>query len=82
MRSVTVGTSTSAVCTASGKLGVRHRLVVGIEAGVEKFPHAQLDAVGQLAGDDDQRLFGLRHVLLPRRPAAHRTTVWAPFSPL
>ena len=40
------------------QLRLRHRLVVGIEAGVEKLPHAHLDAVGQLARDDDQRLFG------------------------
>ena len=36
-----------------GELALRHRLVVGIEPGGEKFPHAQLDAVRQLAGDDD-----------------------------
>ena len=44
-----------------GQLGRRHRLVVRVEPGVEKFPHAQLDLVGQLAGHDHQRLLRLRH---------------------
>ena len=66
-----------------GELVLGHRSVVGIEPDVEKFPHPQLDAVGQLAGDDDQRLFGLRHVLFYRgvRPAI-LLPFWAPFSPL
>ena len=44
-----------------GQLGGGHRLVVGIKAGVEEFPHAQLDAVGQLAGDDDDWFFRFSH---------------------
>ena len=64
MRSVTVGTSTSALFTASASSAWRHRLVVEIEARVEQLPHARLDAVGQLAGDDDQRLLGFRHLLV------------------
>ena len=47
-----------------GQLGLGHRLVVEIEARVEQFAHAGLDAVGQLAGDDDQRLLGFRHLLV------------------
>ena len=39
-----------------GQLGLGHRLVVEVEPGVEQFAHARLDAVGQLARDDDQRL--------------------------
>ena len=65
-----------------GQLGLRHRLVVGIEPGVEKFPHAQLDVVGQLAGDDDQRLFGLRHVLFTAASGGPSNCRLAPFSPL
>ncbi len=65
MRSVTVGTSTSALFTVSASSRLGHRLVVEVEARVEQFPHAGLDAVGQLAGDDDQRLFGFRHLLVP-----------------
>ena len=44
-----------------GELGLAHRLVVEIEAGVEQLAHAGFDAVGQLARDDDQGFFGLRH---------------------
>ena len=62
MRSVTVGTSTSAVLMASASWAWRHRLVVEVEAGVEQLAHAGFDAVGQLARDDDQRvswIFGM-----------------------
>ncbi len=66
-----------------GKLMLGHRLVVGVEPDVEKFPHPQLDAVRELAGDDDQRLFGLRHVLFYRGVRrAILLPFWAPFSPL
>ena len=46
-----------------GKLALRHRLVVGIEPGVKKFPHPQLDGIGQLTRHNDQRLLALRHLL-------------------
>ena len=49
------------VFRADRELGRRHGLVVEVEARVEQLPHAGLDAVGQLAGDDDQRLLGFRH---------------------
>ena len=45
-----------------GELGLAHRLVVEIEPRVEQLAHAGLDAVGQLARDDDQRLLGFGHV--------------------
>ena len=51
---MTVGTSTSAVCTACGQLLARHRRVVDVQARVEQFAHARFDDVGQLAGDDDE----------------------------
>jgi hypothetical protein len=44
-----------------GKLALGHGLVVGVEAGIEKFPHSQLDRIGQLARHNDQRLFTFRH---------------------
>ena len=64
--SVTVGTSTSAVLTASSELGRRHRLVVDVEAGVEQLAHARLDHVGQLARDDDERLLAVGIAAFPR----------------
>ena len=62
MRSVTVGTSTSAVFTASASSAWLIGLSSRIEAGVEQLAHARLDAVGQLARDDDQRLLTLGHL--------------------
>ena len=59
IRSVTVGTSTSAVLIASASCRLAHRLVVDIEPGVEQLAHAGLDAVGQLARDDDEGFFDL-----------------------
>ena len=56
MRSVTVGTSTSACLHRLDQLGLAHRLVVGVEPGVEQLPHPRLDHVGQFAGDDHQGL--------------------------
>ena len=47
-----------------GDLLRRHRRVVEIEPGVEQLAHPGLDRVRQLAGDDDERLFLNRHVLL------------------
>ncbi len=44
-----------------GELGRGHGLVVEVEARVEQLAHAGLDAVRQLARDDDQRLFAVRH---------------------
>ena len=44
-----------------GELGLAHRLVVEVEPRVEQLAHARFDAVRQLARDDDQRFFGLRH---------------------
>ena len=43
------------------QLGMAHRLVVGIEPGVEQFAHAHFDAVRQPPGDHDKRLFAGRH---------------------
>ena len=57
MRSVTVGTSTSAAFTASTSSARAQRLVVGIQPGVEQLHQPRLDRVGQLPGDDHQRLF-------------------------
>ena len=52
-----------------GKIVRGHRFVVGIEPGVKKFPHPQLDAVGQFAGDDHYRFLVLRHIQdAPFRP--------------
>ena len=45
---MTVGTRTSAVFTASASSALRHRLVVGVEPGVEQFAHARLDRSGSL----------------------------------
>jgi hypothetical protein len=45
------------------QLGVAHRRVVVIEADVEKLAHAQLDAVGQFACDNNQRFLDLRHLV-------------------
>ncbi len=72
IRSVTVGTSTSAVFTASTSSRLGHRLVVDVEPGVEQFAHPRLDDVGQLARDDDQRLlsvFGMFLLTARRRGA-------------
>ena len=44
MRSVTVGTSTSAVLDGLDQLGLAHRLVVGVEARVEQLAHPRFDA--------------------------------------
>ena len=69
MRSVTVGTSTSAIFTASASSRLAHRLVVEIEPRVEQLAHARFDAVRQLARDDDQRLFAFGHFSAFRRSA-------------
>ena len=45
-----------------GELRLRHRLVVGVEPGVKEFPHPQLDLIGQLARNNDQRLSAFRHL--------------------
>ena len=55
MRSVTVGTSTSAVLQRLDEFGLAHRLVVDVEPGVEQFAHARFDAVRQFARDDHER---------------------------
>ena len=60
-----------------GQLGLGHRLVFGIEARVEQLAHAQFDAVGQLARDDDQRLFRL----WPCVPPAACSALFNPISP-
>ena len=39
------------------ELGRRKRLVLGVEAGIEQLHQPRLDGVGQLPGDDHQRLF-------------------------
>ena len=54
--SVTVGTSTSALFTASTSSAWRHRPVVDVEPGVEELAHARLDRRRAAAGDDDERL--------------------------
>ena len=53
MRSVTVGTSTLAVLTASISSSWRERPVVEIEACVEQLTQPRLNDVGKLAGDDN-----------------------------
>ena len=52
------------------ELGLAHRLVVEIEPRVEQFAHARFDALGQLAGDDDERLLARRHCC-PRASLRH-----------
>ena len=42
----------------------RHRRIVEIQPRVEQLAHPGLDRVRQLAGDDDERFFLNRHVLL------------------
>src|SRR5271170_998522 len=48
-----------------GKVRLAHRLVVEIKPRVEQLAHAGFDAIRQLAGDHNQRLFARCH-LLPR----------------
>ena len=38
------------------QLRLRQRRVIYVEAGIEQFPHARFDHVGQLARNDDDRL--------------------------
>ncbi len=47
-----------------GKLLRCHRRIVEIQPRIEQLAHPDLDRVRQLAGDDDERLFLNRHVLL------------------
>lgn len=47
----------------SHELGLRHALVVEIEARVEQLAHARFDLVRQLAGDDDERLLPDGHTV-------------------
>ena len=58
-----------------GELGLAHRLVVEVEPRVEQLAHARLDAVGQLARDDDQRLLAVAI----RCPLRRSRTARAPF---
>ncbi len=44
-----------------GEIGLAHRHVVKVQAGIEQLAHACLDNVRQLAGDDHQGLVGFRH---------------------
>ena len=83
MRSVTVGTSTSAVLHRLDQLGLRHRLVVGIEPRVEQLAHADFDTVRQLARHHDERLFRSRHRVAPACCIRHRRADWCgnPASP-
>ena len=67
IRSVTVGTSTSALRIAVDEFFLAHRLVVDIEAGVEKLAHPRLDHVRQLAREDYERFF-LDHPASVREP--------------
>ena len=71
MRSVTVGTSTSAAGERRGEFAARHRLVVDVEPGVEQFAHARLDDVGQFARDDHERFLPGHPLSCP--PATPRT---------
>ena len=57
-----------------GELGRAHGLVIEVELCVEQLSHARLDAVWELAGDDDQRSFAVRHGLDLRHFAAPRTS--------
>ena len=61
IRSVTVGTSTSATFTASVSSRLAHRLVVEIEPRVEQLAHPRFHGVRQLARHDDQRLLAFCH---------------------
>ena len=68
MRSVTVGTSTSAVFTASTSSAWRHRLVVGIEPRVEQLAHADFDRCpAACASPPRAACFGSRHRRCLRR---------------
>ncbi len=62
IRSVTVGTSTSALLTAAIELGFGARHIVDIEFRIEELAHARLDRIGQLPRDVDLRFFLRRHV--------------------
>ncbi len=67
MRSVMVGTSTSAVRIGLDELLMGRRLVAHIEARVEKLAHAGLDHLGEPTCHHDERLL-FRH--FPLRPPA------------
>ncbi len=95
IRSVTVGTSTSATFNGLGELRLGHRRVVGIETRIEQFAHARFDDVGQLARDDDDWLLhraghisstGGRSLVLrkrasrvERRASDPKTGIWSTF---
>ena len=55
IRSVIVGTSTSAPAIARPSASGRQRLVVGVQGDVEEFLHPRLDRRRQAAGHDDSR---------------------------
>ena len=59
MRSVTVGTRTSAVLTASTSWAWVIGLSSTFKSRVEQFAHARFDNVGQFAGDDDNRFLSV-----------------------
>jgi len=46
------------------QFGLRHGAVVDVQPRIEQLAHARLDRVGQLARDDDERLFSARHCFL------------------
>ena len=69
MRSVMVGTSTSAVAIASASCGRGHRRVVQVQPRVEQFAHARFHRFRQLAGDDDERFLGGHGAALKRKAA-------------
>ena len=47
------------------QLRLRHRAVIDVKLGVEQLHHSGLDGVGQLTGNDDQRLFRCHRGILP-----------------
>ena len=61
IRSVTVGTSTSACLTAATSCAWLNGVSSRLRRVVEQLHHPRLDHVGQLARDDDQRLLLLGH---------------------
>ena len=46
-----------------GQFGGGEGMIVGIQPDIEQLAHARLDGGGQLAGDDDERLFGGHEIL-------------------
>jgi len=54
------------------QVGVAHRMVVDVEAGVEQLAHPRLDLVGQLARDNNERFSAIRHISALCQPSPSR----------